>query len=142
MTRNSSKIVWSALLFIALITTCGCHLSGPRQLFARFFSGGPRQLLDTYFTSAIKQDYATTYDCYNDAYKAKVSKDEYIKHRKDASVLQSYEIASLTRSGDTAQANVMLTFAPSEQMKRDKPVSVNVKEDLVRQNDGWKVKIY
>jgi hypothetical protein len=131
MTVMRSKLVVSMLLGIALACTFGCH-SG----------GGPRQLLDKYFASAIKQDYAATYECYYDAYKAKVSKEDFIKHRKEASVLQSYQIASLTQNGDTAQADVVLTFAPSEKLHRDKPVSTTVKEDLIRQNSGWKIKVW
>ncbi len=99
-------------------------------------------MLEKYFASAMKQDYSATYECYYDAYKAKVSKDEFIKHRKEASVLQSYQIASLTQNGDSAQADVVLTFAPSEQFHRDKPASTTVKEDLIRQNSGWKIKVW
>ena len=120
-----------ALLGVALACASGCH-SG----------GGPRLVLEKYFSSAIQQDYATTYECYYDAYKAKVAKDEFIKHRKEASVLQSYQIASLTQSGDTAHADVVLTFAASKTLQRDKPVSMTVKEDLIRQPSGWKIKVW
>jgi hypothetical protein len=102
----------------------------------------PKALIDTYFSSAVKQDYSTTYDCYYDAYKAKVSRDEYIRHRKEASVLQSYKIVSLTQDDDTAVARVLLTFGPSERLKRKEPVSINVTENLVRENGGWKIRVW
>ncbi len=105
-------------------------------------TANPQQLIDTYFSSAIKQDYSAAYDCYYASYKAKVSRDEYIKHRKEASVLQSYKILSLGQDGDTAQAQVLLTFAPSEMLGRTKPVTITVTENLVRENGGWKIKVW
>ena len=76
------------------------------------------------------------------AYKAKVNKDEFIKHRKDASVLHAYKIVSLTQNGDTAQAEVLLTFAPSEKLNRKEAAQTTVEEDMVKQNDGWKIKVW
>jgi divalent metal cation (Fe/Co/Zn/Cd) transporter len=105
-------------------------------------STSPKELLDKYFSSAVKQDYETTYSCYYGAYKAKINKDEYIKHRKEASALQSYKLISLTQQGDTAHAEVLLTFAPSEKLKRTDPVSTTVKEDLIKENGEWKIKVW
>jgi len=102
----------------------------------------PKELVDKYFSSAVKQDYETTYSCYYGAYRAKIDKNEYIKHRKEASALQSYKIISLTQEGDTAQAEVLLTFAPSERLKRTEPVSTTVKEDLIKENGEWKIKVW
>jgi hypothetical protein len=102
----------------------------------------PRGLLEKYFSSAQKQDYATTYSCYYDAYKAKVDRDEFVKHRKEASVLQSYQIVSLNQDGDKALAEVRLTFAPSEKLKRTEPVSTRVREDLVKERGEWKIKVW
>jgi hypothetical protein len=102
----------------------------------------PKELLDKYFSSAIRQDYDTTYACYYAAYKAKVSKEEYIKHRKEGSALQSYKIISLKQESDAAHAEVTLTFAPSEKLKRKEPVSIGVKEDLVKENGEWKIKVW
>lgn len=102
----------------------------------------PRELLDIYFTSAIKQDYAATYACYYTSYKAKVSKEDYIKHRQEASVLKSYEILSLKQDGDTAQAEVRLLFGPSEKLKRSEPAAVTVKEDMIKEGRGWKIKVW
>jgi len=72
----------------------------------------PEEVLNRYFSSAVKQDYAATYDCYYGQYKAKVDEAEYIKHRKEASALQSYKIVALNQTGKTAEADVILTFAP------------------------------
>ncbi len=102
---------------------------------------GPKEVLDRYFTSAIRQDYAKTYACYSLSYKLKVSKDEYIRHRRDASVLLSYAVTSFREDGDTAQAEVFLTFGPSEKLKRKEPVSVTVKEQLIKEDKGWKIKV-
>ena len=104
---------------------------------------GPKELLDKFFSSAIQQDYATTYTCYYAAYQAKVSREEFIRHRKEASVLQSYRILSLKQpTNDTAVAEVLLAFAPSEKLKRKEPVMTTVKEDLVRENGEWKIKVW
>jgi hypothetical protein len=116
-----------------LFLTAGC---GPD-------TSGPRELLDKFFSSAVKQDYATTYTCYYDAYKAKVSRDEYIKRRKEASVLQEYKIDSIKMpTSDTAQAEVRLTFGPSTRMNRKEPATVVVKEDLVKEKGEWKIKVW
>ena len=129
------RYLWFMVLLMgaALIAGSGC---GPKD------KGGPKELLDKFFSSAIQQDYATTYTCYYDAYKAKVSKEEFIKHRKEASALQSYKIVSLTQQGDTAQAEVLLTFAPSEKLSRKEAASTTVKEEMVKQKDGWKIKVW
>jgi hypothetical protein len=105
--------------------------------------GGPKELLDKYFSSAIKQDYASTYACYYAPYKAKVSKEEYLKHRKEAAVLQAYNINFVKRDGDNAaQAEVQLTFAPSEKLNRKEPVTTTVKEDLIKEGGEWKIKVW
>lgn len=129
------RYLWFMMLLMGalLIAGSGC---GPKD------KGGPKELLDRFFSSAIQQDYATTYTCYYAAYKAKVSKEEFIKHRKEASVVQEYKIVSLTQNGDTAQAEVLLTFAPSEKLKRTEPASATVKEDLIKENGEWKIKVW
>ena len=127
--------LWIMILLFgtALIAVSACS---PKE------KEGPKELLDKFFTSAIRQDYATTYTCYYDAYKTKVSQEDFIKHRREASVLQAYKIVSLTQKGDTAQAEVLLTFAPSEKLKREGPATTTVKEEMVRQKDGWKIKVW
>lgn len=104
--------------------------------------GGPKALLETYFSSAVKQDYSASYDCYYSAYKEKINKEEYIKHRKEASGLQAYRIVSLEQNGDTAYAEVLLTFSPSEKLKRKEAVSTTVKEDLIKEGGEWKIKVW
>ncbi len=119
--------------FVVLIAGLGCSSK----------SATPQALLEKYFSSAIRQDYATTYSCYYDAYKVKVDKDEFVKHRKEASVLQSYQIVALNQEdGNNAHAEVRLTFAPSTKLKRTESVSTTVKEDLVRENGEWKIKVW
>ncbi len=104
---------------------------------------GPEGLLEKYFSSAVKQDYATTYTCYYAAYKAKVSQEEFIRHRKEASVLLSYKIVSIkVPKSDLAEAAVQLTFGPSEKLKRKEPATVTLKEDLVKENGEWKIKVW
>ncbi len=104
--------------------------------------GNPKELLNQYFSSAVKQDYGSTYECYYAAYKTKVSKDEYIRHRKEASQLVAYEVKSITEKGDSAEARVDLTFGPSEKLKRAQPVTKPVVEDMVRENGEWKIKVW
>ncbi len=119
--------------FIILITGFGCSSN----------TSTPQALLEKYFSSAVKQDYATTYSCYYGAYKTKIDKDEYVKHRKEASVLQSYQIVALNQEdGNNAHAEVRLTFAPSEKLERTEPVSTMVKEDLVKEGGEWKIKVW
>ena len=117
---------------LLLVLGAGCHSK----------TADPKEMLDRYFSSAIRQDYAATYDCYYNAYKAKVTKDEFIKHRKEASVLQAYKIISLTQKGDTAQAQVLLTFAPSEKLNRKGPVSTTVTEDMILEGGQWRIKVW
>ncbi len=126
-------MVFATLLSAAAIMTgAGCHSD----------KDNPKDLLNRYFTAAIRQDYAAVYPCYYAAYKAKVSKDEYIRHRKDASVLQAYTVKSVTEHGDSAQAQVELTFEPSQKLKRDRPFSTAVTEEMVRENGEWKIKVW
>ncbi len=130
---KSRYMILAALLTVAAIMLeAGCHSD----------RDNPKDLLNAYFTAAIRQDYASVYPCYYGAYQAKVSKDEYIRHRKDASVLRSYTVKSITADGDTARAQVELTFAPSKKLKRDRPYSTAVTEEMVRENGEWKIKVW
>ncbi len=115
-----------------ILTGAGCHSD----------KDNPKDLLNRFFTAAIQQDYAAVYLCYYDTYKAKVSKDDYIRHRKDASVLQAYSVKSIAEQGNTAQAQVELTFGPSQKMKRDRPVLASVTEEMVHENGEWKIKVW
>ncbi len=125
-------ILTTLLAVAAIMTGAGCHSD----------KGEPKDLLNRYFTAAIRQDYAAVYPCYYDAYKAKVSRDEYIRHRKDASVLRSYTVKSIAEHGNTAQAQVDLTFEPSQKLKRDRPFSTAVTEEMVREDGEWKIKVW
>ena len=116
---------------ILLVMTAGCD-KGAKS---------PQELLDRYFSSAIKQDYATAYTCYAGSYQVKVSKDEYVKHRKEASVLVKYKVLSLKQEDSAAHADVLLTFGPSEKLNRKEPVEITVKEDLILENGKWKIKV-
>ncbi len=131
--RKKNYFLITAVLFgVFLVIGGGC----------RSDKAGPKELLDKYFSSAIKQDYAAAYACYYSAYAAKVSREEYIRHRKEASVLQCYEIISLQQDGDTAQAEVLLAFAPSKKLGRKEPAKVKVKEDMIREGGTWKIKVW
>jgi len=85
-------------------------------------NGSLRSVLNRYFTATIRQDYAIQYSCYYSAYKAKVSKDDYIHHRVDSSILMNYFVESADLTDDRAQAMVLLTFAPLDKLKRSYPV--------------------
>ncbi len=124
----------------ALILSLGAGLS----IFAGCSSsdGTPKDLLDKYFSTAIRQDYASTYACYYSAYKKKIDEDEYIRHRKEASVLQSYKLVALKQDGDKAQAEVELTFGPSQKLNRKEPVTTTVKEDMIKEGGEWKIKVW
>jgi len=126
-----SLIVISGLLTL-LMAAAACNTN----------NSSPKDLLNKYFTSAINQDYGTTYDCYYAPYKEKVNKGEYIKHRKEASLLKAYKIVSLEQKDDTAHAEVLLTFAPSKKLDRKEPVSTTVKEDMVKEGGEWKIKVW
>lgn len=129
-----NRLLWLVTFFsVVLLIAVGCKSD----------TSGPKGLLDKYFSSAVKQDYATTYTCYYDAYKAKVSKEEYVKHRKEASTLLSYKIISIKLlKSDTAEAEVQLTFGPSEKLKRKEPVTVTLKEELIKEKSEWKIKVW
>jgi hypothetical protein len=137
--KNGNKILknkqaWILILSLGILfltTACSKDTSGPRAL------------LDKFFSSAIKQDYATTYTCYYGPYKAKVSQDEYIKHRKEASVLQAYKIVAIKMPTDnSAEAEVQLTFGPSARLSRKGPATVTVKEELIKEGQEWKIKVW
>ncbi|HEX9113248.1 MAG TPA: hypothetical protein VF888_02790 [Nitrospirota bacterium] len=130
--KNRHTLFAIFLLGIMIVTGAGCHSD----------KGSPQNLLDRYFSSAIRQDYGTTYACYYKTYKAKVNKDEFIRHRREASVLTAYTVKSIREQGDAAQAEVELTFDKSQKLKRDHPVTALVKEDMVRENGEWKIKVW
>jgi len=101
----------------------------------------PQALVDQYFTSAQHQKYETTYTCYDSEYQKKVTKDEFVKHRKEASVVQSYKILKLETQKETGQASVEITYTASEKFKRTEPVTIKVQEELIKEKNGWKIKV-
>jgi hypothetical protein len=106
-------------------------------------TSGPTELLNKYFDSAMKQDYATTYTCYYEPYQAKVNKEEFVRHRKEASVLQSYKILSIKMiDSNSAEAEVQLTFGPSSKLNRKEPVTTNLKEEMIKEKGEWKIKVW
>jgi len=119
------------LSMFLILSLSGCSLKGQT----------PKELIDQYFTSAQHQDYATTYTCYDSEYQKKVTKDEFIKHRKEASTVQSYKILQLDTQKDTGQASIEITFAPSDKFKRTEPATVKVQEELIKEKNGWKIKV-
>lgn len=125
-------LILTLSMFLVIPTITGCATQ----------TSGPKELLGKYFTSAQKQDYATTYNCYYKDYQKKIPKEEFIKHRKEASVVQSYKILNLNADKDKAKATVEVTFAPSVKLKRTKPETVKIQEDLVKEKDGWKIKVW
>lgn len=102
----------------------------------------PRAALDRYFSTAQRQDYAATYDCYDKAYRAKVSRDEYVRHRGEASPLQDWRVVSLEQHGDRASAEVALVFGPWQRAGRTTPVSKTVHEELVREEGAWRIRVW
>ncbi|HMK60459.1 MAG TPA: NTF2-like N-terminal transpeptidase domain-containing protein [Dissulfurispiraceae bacterium] len=130
--KSKNRLIFLIFLIAVTLLIIGCKST----------SGSPKDLLDKYFSSAIKQDYATTYSCYYAAYKKKVNEDEYVKHRKEASVLLAYKIVSLNQDDDKADAEVELTFGPSEKLNRKEPVKTTVKEEMVKEGGDWKIKVW
>ena|GEM_PF-803040 len=131
--RNIKNFLICILALSVFVILCLSGCSAKEQ--------NPKELVDKYFTSAQNQDYATTYTCYDSEYQNKVTKDDFISHRKEASVVQSYKVLQLDTQKDTAKATVEITFAASDKLKRTEPIIVKVNEDLIRQKDGWKIKV-
>ncbi len=103
---------------------------------------GPRELLDRYFSTAVQQDYAATWECYDQRYRSKIAQDEYVQHRREASRLLSWKTVALEERGDTARADVDLVFGPAPRLGRTEPTTARVVEELVRERDGWRIKVW
>ncbi len=135
---KKSFVILAMLMFTALLAGAaimpgaGCHSD----------RDNPKDLLDTYFTAMIRQDFAAVYDCYYNNYRSKIGKDEYIKHRREAALLQAYRVKSISEQGNRAKAQVELTYAPSETLKRDRPYLTSVTEEMVREHGEWKIKVW
>jgi hypothetical protein len=103
---------------------------------------GPRELLERYFATAVRQDYAETWECYDQSYRSKVARGEFVQRRREASRLQSWKMVSLEQQGDHARAGVELVFAPSPKLGRSEPARTTVVEELVREREGWRIKVW
>ncbi|MDA8388638.1 MAG: hypothetical protein M0Z58_08265 [Nitrospiraceae bacterium] len=121
------RYFFAVCMVVGVLAAAGCQNNA-----------GPKGLLDKYFGSAIKQDYAASYTCYYDAYKAKISEAEYVKHRlEDPAALRDYKILSLRQNGDTASAEAALTF-----IKDKKPVVIKVTENMIKEHGKWRIKVW
>ncbi len=127
--RRSLRAAVAALLAVAAVA-CQRRESGPREL------------LEHYFATAARQDYDATWECYDATYRSRIPRDEYVRHRRQASRLESWRILAVTTDGGRARATVELVFAPSARLARAEPVTTNVEEELVRERDGWRVKVW
>jgi hypothetical protein len=127
--RAASALAFALLLAVAIPA---CRRPG----------GGARELLDRYFATAVRQDYAATWECYDRRYRSKIDRDEYVRHRREASRLVSFRTVSLEERGDAARAEVELVFAPAPALGRSEPVTKRVVEELVREHEGWRVKVW
>ncbi len=126
------SVVVRAAVLVAIAASPACRRSGESA----------HAVLDRFFASARSQDYAATYDCYDAAYRAKVSRDEFVRHRREASPLESWRVVSLDEHGDRARAVVALVFGPWPRAGRSLPASTTVEEELVREAGGWRIKVW
>ncbi|BDG05655.1 hypothetical protein [Anaeromyxobacter oryzae] len=127
---------------VAVRALAGVFLLALAATACRRGGDGPRELLDRYFSTAVRQDYSATWECYDQNYRSKVDRDEYVQHRRDASQLVTWKVVSLEEHGDTARAQVDLVFAPSPRLGRPDPAEKKVVEDLVRERGEWRVKVW
>jgi hypothetical protein len=128
------SLLGASLLTAASLAACSSSSAYPG-------SSTPQAALETFFSSAQQLDYATTYACYYEPYHNRVTEQEFVSHRKQASALSSYRIRSISAKDGSAEASVTLTFAPTSR-SNNKPRSVEVREDLVNQAGAWKIKVW
>ncbi len=131
MNHSRFAVALGAAALFVLVLPAGCRRAGePASAAAE---------IGRFFETARRQDYAATYDCYDAAYHAKVSRDEFVRHRAEASPLESWRLLSVEEHGDRAHAVVALVFGPSARAGRSTPVSKTVEEELVRESSGWRI---
>jgi hypothetical protein len=128
-----NRLVTALVFLAALLPLAGCATGYPGY-------GTPSDALQTYFASARKADYSTTYNAYYEHYRDLVTRDEFVSHRRQASVLQDFRVDTLASKGDSAVATVTLTFAPSGKSAAARVTTV--REDLVRERGGWKIRVW
>jgi hypothetical protein len=138
MHRLFRTLALAAAVALAALCTVGCSQSvtGPYPGFAT-----PRATLDTFFQSALRQDYATTYACYYQAYHDKIAADEFASHRRQAAVLRGYQLDAIRTSGGTAQASVTLTFADPN-VGSTATRQIHTQENLIDQGGSWRIKVW
>jgi hypothetical protein len=129
-----SALVLALLLLAGSLAACTQSASYPGL-------SSPQSTLNTFFSSAQRLDYQTTYSCYYQRYHDLISEQDFVSHRKQASVLTGYRIDSVKVSGTSAVASATLTFAPKPGSSA-KPRTVAVREDLVNQSGVWKVRVW
>lgn len=128
---KKSLICLLTFSIFVILSLSGCSAKGEN----------PQEVLDQFFTSAKNQEYATTYTCYDSEYQKKVTEDEFVKHRKEASIVQSYKILQLDTEKETGHASVEITYTASEKFNRTEPVTIKVQEELIKEKNGWKIKV-
>lgn len=134
--RYAARMALLVMTVTAAVSLTACTAKSPYPGFST-----PRATLDTFFASAQRLDYATTYGCYYQPYRERVTEQEFVSHRAQASTLTSYRVSSLTTNGSSAEASVALTFAPTAR-SNGKSRTVIVHEDLVNQGGAWKIKVW
>ena len=135
-TLRLSMLLSAALVAIAVLSACASSQAG--SSYPGFST--PKSALETFFSSAQRQDYATTYSCYDKPYQDRVTESEFISHRRQAAALNSYSIGPISASGGTAEATVTLQFAPGSGASTVAR-GVEVREELVDQAGAWKIKV-
>ena len=131
------RIAASVAIVVALLAPAACAIGSPGG-YAGYST--PSDALSTFFVSARNADYAKTYEAYYGHYHDLVAKDEFVSHRAQASRLTAYRVDSLAARGDSAVATVTLTFAPAGGGGATR--TTTVREDLVREAGGWKIRVW
>lgn len=131
-TGSTLSLRMLAVSAAAALAVLGCHKA----------EAGPGEALGRFFDTAVQQDYAATWQCYDRAYRAKVDQQEFVRHRSEASRLQAWRLLSLERKGDQAEAVVELDFAPSPRLNRTEVATRRVVEQMVLEPDGWRIKVW
>ena len=140
MRKTRVRLLIAILLAVLVIAgTAGWVGTQARPVRSGFAT--PQEALHTFFDSAKRHDFATAYSCYYQRYHERVTLQEYIKHRNQAAPLQSYTLGPVATRGDTAEATATLVFAASAG-NAIAARTVAVREDLVREADGWKIRVW
>jgi hypothetical protein len=138
--KKHSQFLLALLLAVLVIAgAAGCVRAEARSSYSGFAT--PQDTLQTFFASAQRHDYATTYSCYYQRYSERVTMQEFIDHRSQASLLREFTLGPVTTVGDTAEATATLVFAAGGGSGTSTR-SVQVHEDLVKEASGWKIRVW